>query len=283
MNNLSVLQASQIDTGEALAQAKVIQTVLQEVMKADTHYGIIPGTDKPSLYKAGSEVILSTFRIAVEPEVEQTVTADGHVSYFVRAVGRHMQSGIVVGVGVGECSTAESKYCWRKAVSNAEFEATPENRRKLKFWKSYHKEGVDMLVRTNPADVRNTCLKMAKKRAQVDLCLTATAASDAFTQDLEDLDETILRYAVADEPEDKPAPAPKPQARKPAANQEQEAASDELPDDGALCQPHQLKMLRSALARGGKTDVQAAKQFKVKSLEQLPFAKINQAMEWARA
>ena len=39
----------------------------------------------------------------------------------------------------------------------------------------------------NPADHYNTVLKMAKKRALVDAVLTATAASDIFTQDLEDI------------------------------------------------------------------------------------------------
>ncbi|WP_418719751.1 hypothetical protein [Bilophila wadsworthia] len=38
----------------------------------------------------------------------------------------------------------------------------------------------------NPADYYNTCLKMAKKRALVDAVLTCTAASDIFTQDIED-------------------------------------------------------------------------------------------------
>ena len=39
----------------------------------------------------------------------------------------------------------------------------------------------------NPADYYNTALKMAKKRAHVDAILTATAASDCFTQDVEDM------------------------------------------------------------------------------------------------
>lgn len=38
----------------------------------------------------------------------------------------------------------------------------------------------------NPADYYNTCLKMGKKRAFVDALLTCTAASDIFTQDIED-------------------------------------------------------------------------------------------------
>ena len=43
----------------------------------------------------------------------------------------------------------------------------------------------------NPADYYNTVLKMAKKRAHVDAVLTATAASDIFTQDIEDMPEVI--------------------------------------------------------------------------------------------
>src|SRR5690606_29527760 len=35
----------------------------------------------------------------------------------------------------------------------------------------------------------NTCLKMAKKRAQVDAALTVGSLSDIFTQDLEDMAE----------------------------------------------------------------------------------------------
>jgi len=41
------------------------------------------------------------------------------------------------------------------------------------------------------ADVYNVVLKQAKKRALVDAVLTATAASDHFTQDLEDLSSVV--------------------------------------------------------------------------------------------
>ena len=52
------------------SQVNLIQEVMQSVMQVDTHYGTIPGCNKPSLYKAGSEVLLTTFRIAVNPEIE---------------------------------------------------------------------------------------------------------------------------------------------------------------------------------------------------------------------
>ena len=46
----------------------------------------------------------------------------------------------------------------------------------------------DKVEHDNPADYYNTALKMAKKRALVDACLTVTAASDIFSQDLEEDD-----------------------------------------------------------------------------------------------
>lgn len=173
-------------------QVNLIQTVMQAVMKKDTHYGIIPGCDKPSLYKAGSEVLLTTFRIAVDPQVEDLSTLDCF-RYRVKTVGTHQQSGIVVGAGIGECSSDETKYKWRRCYIQQEFDATPETRRRIKFTspKGSNKVFENMEVRTDPADVANTVLKMAKKRAQIDLTLTATAASDIFTQDVEDLPEEL--------------------------------------------------------------------------------------------
>ena len=47
------------------------------------------------------------------------------------------------------------------------------------------------------ADVYNVVLKQAKKRALVDAVLTATAASDLFTQDLEDLSSVVEVAAAA--------------------------------------------------------------------------------------
>ena len=52
-------------------------------------------------------------------------------------------------------------------------------------------KGGEKVETDNPADHYNTVLKMAKKRALVDAVLTTTAASDIFTQDLEDLNASL--------------------------------------------------------------------------------------------
>lgn len=175
---------------EIKAGVQLAKRVLEEVMIKDTHYGTIPGTPKPTLYKAGAEKILSTFGIAVCPVVDDLST-DDEIRYRVRAEGR--SNGVLVGTGIGECSTMEEKYKWRAAVCDEEFLETPEDRRRKKWkkgWNNAPPKSVDQ-IRTVPADLANTVLKMAKKRAMIDLTLTATACSDVFDQDLEDLPDEV--------------------------------------------------------------------------------------------
>ena len=183
---------------EIRATVNLIQEVMQAVMKDGVHYGTIPGTTKPTLYKAGAEKILSTFRIGVDPEVEDLSTED-EARVRVRARGVHQSTGQYLGAGVGECSSNEDKYRWRATVSDAEWHATPEDRRRIKYARIRKSDdtGETRQVRTHPADIANTVLKMAKKRAQIDLCLTVTAASDVFAQDIEDLLAEIRETVVA--------------------------------------------------------------------------------------
>jgi hypothetical protein len=175
---------------EVRARVNLIQEIMRAVFKEGMHYGRIPGTEKPTLFKAGSEVILATFRIAVEPVVDDLSTGDTF-RYRVSCRGV-LPNGEVVGVGIGEASSDEEKYRWRKAVCQEEYDETPVDRRRAKWGKGRDGKAYQTWqVRTQPADVANTILKMAKKRAQIDLCLTATAASDVFTQDIEDLPEEL--------------------------------------------------------------------------------------------
>ncbi len=181
----------QLTAYEVRSQVNLVQEVMQAVMKRDTHYGTIPGTPKPTLYKPGAEVLAATFRIAVSYRTEDLSTGDC-VRYRVTAVGTHQTSGIVMGEGMGECSSGEEKYKWRKATGK-EFEGTAEDRRRIKYGRDYSTNQ----VRTEPADLANTVLKMACKRAQVAMTLNVTAASDIFTQDIEDLPEELRPGADA--------------------------------------------------------------------------------------
>lgn len=205
-----------LTAADVRAQVNLLQDVMREVMIKDTHYGVIPGTKQPSLYKAGAEKIMSTFRLAADPEVEQ-LGADGEIHYRVK-VRILSASGLFLGAGIGECSSSEDKYAWRAALCDEEFDLTPENRRRIKFSKWQGKVEKKKQVRTHPADVGNTVLKMAKKRGLIDAVLTVTAASDLFTQDIEDLPEEIVAEMVA------PAKASRHASAPPADSPERDAA-----------------------------------------------------------
>lgn len=193
------------------AQINLMQDVMTNNMIDGVHYGIIPGTKVPSLYKPGAEKLMSIFRLAADPEVED-LSKNGEAHYRVK-VKIYSSGGQLLGAGIGECSSQEEKYAWRRAVCDEEFEVTAIDRRREKFSKWQGKTEKVKQIRTNPADVANTVLKMAKKRGLVDGILTVTAASDLFSQDVEDLPPEYLeehapmhkpnRYATAipDSPE----------------------------------------------------------------------------------
>lgn len=205
--NLATIERSAraLTATDMRAQVNLVQEVMQAVMKKDTHYGVIPGTKKPSLYKPGAEVLAATFRIAVSYRVDD-LSAGDEVRYRVAAVGTHQTSGIVLGEGMGECSSGEEKYKWRRAICQEEFDITPENRKRIKFSKYQGKVEKTPQVRAESADQANTILKMACKRAQVAMTLNVTAASDIFTQDIEDLPEELRAQDDAAPAPARPAP-----------------------------------------------------------------------------
>ena len=150
-----------------------MRAVVQKNLVEGHDYGKIQGCPKPSLWKPGAEKILILFGLASEYEIIDKVQ-DYEKGFFAFTVRCFLsRNGIPVTQGVGHCNTKERKY-----------------------------------QKSNPYDLANTVLKMAKKRAQVDATLTVASLSDIFTQDLEDLQD------IDKEPQPKPEPR-KPEPRKP--------------------------------------------------------------------
>jgi hypothetical protein len=132
----------------------------------------------------------------------------------------HINTGVFIGAGVGSCSTMETKYRFRNK-SEPTGDEIPKDYKQNKG--AYRAQGFgckkinnewvwvrnERVENDNPADHYNTVLKMAKKRAHVDAVLTATAASDIFTQDIEDMDPTEDAAAQTAATMKKPEP-PKP-------------------------------------------------------------------------
>jgi hypothetical protein len=197
-----------VNIADLKAQVNLIQYVMRDVMKSGEHYGTIPGCgDKPALLKPGAEKLMLTFRLANDVDVETIDLHLGHREYRVK-VTLYSPTGQRLGTGVGSCSTMESKYRFRvgpmeltnKPVPKEYWDLRKENPAKAQeiiggrgfsakkddsdTWK-IARQG-DKVEHDNPADYYNTCLKMAKKRGLVDAVLTSTAASDIFTQDIEE-------------------------------------------------------------------------------------------------
>jgi hypothetical protein len=215
-----------LTAADVRAQVNLMQDVMAEVMRDGTHYGTIPGTKAKSLWKAGAEKLMATFRLSGDPDTED-LSVNGEFHYRVK-VRLATPSGQFIGAGIGECSSLEEKYAWRAAVCDEEFDATPENRRRVKFSKYQGRVEKKKQIRINPADVSNTILKMAKKRAQVDAVITATAASDIFTQDIEDLPPEIVAEIVGQHRASPAAAAV--QATIPPDSPERDAAKKEAED-----------------------------------------------------
>lgn len=209
MSNIVATQELEFSAPEVRDRVNLIQTVMQSVMKKDTHYGTIPFTPKPTLYKAGAEVLCMTFKIAQEYRVEDLSTTN-EARYRVTCIGRHQMTDKILGEGLGECSSMEEKYAYRAAVCKEEFDATPESNKRVKWSKG--KNGSPAYstnqVKTNIADLANTILKMACKRAMVAMTLNVTAASDIFSQDLEDFPDELREFVKGDDQPKQPAMYP---------------------------------------------------------------------------
>ena len=198
MANLSLVKDS-MSVDDVRQQVNLIQNLLSQTMKKDTHYGVIPGCgDKPTLLKAGAEKLALTFRLDLDSEVEVVDMNNGHREYRVKTTASSINSGLRMGSGSGACTTMESKWRFRAEATGEEvpkdyWETRDPNliggsqfstRKMGGKWMIMHKVEHD-----NPADYYNTCLKMAEKRSKVACVLNVTAASDIFTQDIEDMPE----------------------------------------------------------------------------------------------
>lgn len=201
-----VQDQSELSVDQVKNQVGKIQQLMKDIMREGEHFGVIPGTDKPSLYKAGAEKLGFVFRLVPEFEVRRQDLPDGHREYEVICSLKHLTTGAVVGQGVGSASTMESKYRYRY-LEESTGKPVPTNYWKIRKdnpkgalqliggsgFRARKIDGNWVIVKQtkrieNPdiADTYNTVLKMAKKRAHVDAVISSCAASDIFS-DLEDL------------------------------------------------------------------------------------------------
>lgn len=215
---LAVYEQKPLATSDLKAQVNLIQDVMKAVMKDGEHYGKIPGCgEKPSLLQPGAQKLIMTFRLVPDAEVAVTElhhpTVIGHREYRTK-IKMYTQSGVFLGSGVGSCNTMEKKYRYRTGPAELTDTPVPQEYWTLKkedaakaqtliggpgYTTKKNNEGKWVIAiqgepveHDNPADYYNTCEKMSYKRALVSATLTVTAASDIFTQDVEEMVEAGL-------------------------------------------------------------------------------------------
>ncbi len=190
---------SQMAAFEVRQQVNQIQYLLSTVLIEGEHYAVIPGTSKPTLMQSGAEKIGYMFHLVPHYEsVKEPVEGyPGHREYTCTC--SLYKNGEKIGEAIASCSTMESRYRWRDGYEDTG-EPIPSDAREHK--QEYRRRGYGMKKvngnwlwvryierQENPdiADTWNTVLQMAQKRAYVRAIRSTTAASDIFTQDIEDV------------------------------------------------------------------------------------------------
>lgn len=176
-------------------------------------YGIIPGTKKKTLLKSGSDKLCEVYGLYDEYVVISSVEDwdKGLFDYTLKCLLKSRRDDSMVGTGVGSCSSFESKYRWRdqsrscpSCKASAIIKGSEQYGGGWVCWKK--KDGcgkkfeaddkaiigqsVGRIDNPDIIDIKNTVLKMAKKRAKIDATIGATRSSGIFTQDMEDLAAT---------------------------------------------------------------------------------------------
>ena len=176
---------------EIVEEVALIKEVMKRILRPNVHYGIVPGAKKPTLWQPGADILNRLFKLAPTFEVISSVRNGKMISYTVRCAVRHRITGEIWAEGFGSCSTLESKYT--RNLQTASERAQRYGKPPITVW-----------------ELDNTILKMACKRSKAKACLNATAASELFTLDIEDMAPEMFQNPQRP-PQASPHPGTKPQ------------------------------------------------------------------------
>lgn len=207
------VQAMRTALDEESAIRGMVKEYVNRHMVAGTDYGVIPGTEKPSLLKPGAQKLISLFRCT--PTYKLVASSEdfdtGLFSYTfrVRLVSRDTKEALAE--GYGSANSREGRYRWRNAARKCPHCAKETIIKGKKEygggWLCFAKKGgcgakfgdgdqsiegqeQGQVENDDIATLANTILKMAKKRAEVDGAIALAHCADMFTQDMEDLEDT---------------------------------------------------------------------------------------------
>lgn len=210
---------------------------VRTVMREGVDYGVIPGTEKPTLLKPGAEKLCTLFgltsRFEIIRSVEDWTGADhnGEPFFFYLYRCQLRRGDMIIAEGDGSANSWEQKYRYREAQRKCpQCAETAIIRGKQEYgggWVCFRKRGgcgakfdieapsitdqpAGRVLNENIADQVNTIQKMAQKRSLIAATLLAVNGSEFFTQDTEEfiINKSRDDYQVATEivVDAKPAP-----------------------------------------------------------------------------
>lgn len=161
---------------------------VDRVLKNGTDYGVIPGVDKPSLFKPGAEKLEKLFFLRHKKDcVLKEVHEGGKFIRYTYRTSVFNKNGQLVATCEGTCNSHEKKYRIQTVYEN---QATDEQKRnghlEERMGRNNTKYKVYVVEKPDFFDVENTIMKMAQKRSYVGAILEATNSSSRFTADAED-------------------------------------------------------------------------------------------------
>ncbi len=191
-------------------------------------YGLVPGIKKPFLFKAGAERLALYFEFRVgDYEVEDCSDPDKDYFYFKVKGKVFAKDGGYLGMGMGSCSSRESKYAYRWIRYNelpSAFKTTGDIKTDFQAyidangagsakWQSFGTGGQYVFRVKNDlvSDLCNTVLKMAKKRCYIDAIQTVTGADRKFMRS-EELEKPFEPPTEPEETGEIPGSTPEPPA-----------------------------------------------------------------------
>ena len=128
------------------------------VLKRDIDFGVIPGTQRPSLFKSGAEAIAMGYGLLQHYEMISSVeNYDGDIPFFMYTI---------------KCSLCKVVNGQEYVFSSAYGSANTREKRN---------------GRNDAFNSANSTLKMAQKRALTSAAIAVSGLSSAFTMDIEDM------------------------------------------------------------------------------------------------
>ncbi|MBA7594301.1 hypothetical protein ES703_01242 [subsurface metagenome] len=169
---------------------KMAERLVTEALEVDVDYGQIPGVSGKGLWDPGASKIMNAFECYPRHKILYHEETDTLITWAIEAEIIHRGSQLIIGSGVGACSTREPKYKYRW-VSKEEAQrlgyTVPEIDRMKTKKRKFYQDGkpvadvVEYRVE-NPeyGEQVNTIMQMAAKRAETDGAKTLPGVSSAL-------------------------------------------------------------------------------------------------------